>query len=310
MTLDRTSSQAGFARFTARLFFSSLQIADLLIVALCGLVSGWIRYHKFEIVGQTGLVIALVALTALVAFMKFDLYERTVILNRWAQVGRLLMAIAVVVLIVATIGYVTKSGQQISRLWAGSWLVSSVICLMAMRLFASHLFSVILASGALRKPVAVIALASEPERLERFLERWNARQYTDEKIVGIFFDDAANQGLEVADDEGVVRGDLLELRDCVKNYGVEHVIALLPATGEKPSASVLEQLRSLALDVDLVVTDLDSLWRDRPLVHVGGLPGLRIMSKPLGDWASFQKRAFDLLVSSLALVFFAPLMAL
>ena len=65
---------------------------------------------------------------------------------------------------------------------------------------------------------------------------------------------------------------------------------------------VIQKLRAVSMDVDLLAGEVDPVWANRPVGKIAGLPVMRIMSRPLDEAQVLQKRVLDIVVALVALV--------
>lgn len=105
-------------------------------------------------------------------------------------------------------------------------------------------------------------------------------------------------------------GDIDELERLIREGGVDQVLVALPTQARGRNEALARRLRRLSVQV-LLVPDITSFhFASRKLVPVAGTPMFVVAEPPLQGWAPVLKRGEDVLLSALALLLLAPLMAL
>ena len=72
--------------------------------------------------------------------------------------------------------------------------------------------------------------------------------------------------------------------------------------------SLLKKLWVLPVDIRLSAHSNQLRFRPRAYSYIGAVPMLDIFDKPINDWDSVAKRAFDIVFSLLGIIVFSPVM--
>ena len=154
-----------------------------------------------------------------------------------------------------------------------------------------------------RTRVALVGSAADTQRLSAFLDRPEQRQrYT---VAGIFIDDAV---VDSDDDRAFRNADSLPF--VIGAMKVDMVIAAPPWTDRAAMNRMCERLRAVPANVYLL-TEIDGIT-PLPLANSRRFAGrimVELWSLPLATWRAQAKRAEDVVISLLALVLLAPMMA-
>lgn len=86
------------------------------------------------------------------------------------------------------------------------------------------------------------------------------------------------------------------------------LIVTIPLRAEKRLADFLKTLWVLPVDIRLSAHTDKLRFRDRASSFIGTVPFVDVVHKPMADWDSIAKRAFDLVFASLMIVLLAPVM--
>jgi Undecaprenyl-phosphate glucose phosphotransferase len=86
------------------------------------------------------------------------------------------------------------------------------------------------------------------------------------------------------------------------------LIVSLPITAENRLLQILKKLWVLPVDIRLSA-HMDKLrFRPRSYSYIGAVPFLDVIERPITDWDSIVKRAFDLVFSSLGILLLSPVL--
>jgi Undecaprenyl-phosphate glucose phosphotransferase len=197
-----------------------------------------------------------------------------------------------------------RDDGSVFRAWPFLWLFSSSILLIASRRYLSHLLNRWSRAGRLARRVAVIG-AGEFSR--EFIERLRSEPnlYT---VVGLY-DDRLSRIPAVQD--GVrVRGSVRDLLERSREEQIDQIVIALPLSAASRISMILDQVGSAVADLCLTTDFVGFRYRSSQISSVGTNPVVLIEERPLKDWRAAKKAAFDLVVGSLVLLIFSPLLAL
>ena len=94
-----------------------------------------------------------------------------------------------------------------------------------------------------------------------------------------------------------------------RNSRLDLLIVSLPVTAEKRLLQLLKKLWVLPVDIRLSAHSNQLRFRPRTYSYIGNVPFIDVTDKPIADWDHVKKWLFDKIAASLALILFAPLMA-
>lgn len=110
--------------------------------------------------------------------------------------------------------------------------------------------------------------------------------------------------------EYLVRNHKKNLEKLIRQEQVDQVLVALPWFAEGRIGAIVHRLRQLPVNV-LLVPDMAAFRHaHNRIVDVSGIPMFNASELPLRGWSPLIKRCEDLVLASIALVLFAPLMAL
>jgi Undecaprenyl-phosphate glucose phosphotransferase len=100
-----------------------------------------------------------------------------------------------------------------------------------------------------------------------------------------------------------------ELLEFARIARIDMLIVSLPLTAEQRVLTLLKKLWVLPVDIRLSAHANEMRFRPRAYSYIGKVPMLDIFDKPINDWDSVAKRAFDIVFSLFGIIVFSPVMA-
>lgn len=89
---------------------------------------------------------------------------------------------------------------------------------------------------------------------------------------------------------------------------LDMLIIALPLSAEARILQLLRKLWVLPVDIRIAAHANKLRFRPRSYSHVGEVPMLDVVDKPIRDWDSVAKRIFDIVFSIIAIVLLWPIM--
>ncbi len=287
------------------------------------MVSGVLRFVEFGILLFSGMVlyaiyvglsthlfwhypaIALLGSMLTVVLLEFsDGYQISNLLRPLQNAGRLLLVWAGAFAILAVAGFFMKVSSDFSRMWFGSWFVTGFVLLFAFRLVLSRMIRRWARNGRMERRAVIVGGGKAAEALIRSIEM---QADNDIRICGIFDDRDDRRSPPVV--AGYPKlGNIAELIEFARIARIDMLIVSLPLTAETRVLSLLKKLWVLPVDIRLSAHSNQLRFRPRSYSYIGSVPMLDIFDKPINDWDSVAKRAFDIVFSLFGIVLFSPVM--
>ena len=204
----------------------------------------------------------------------------------------------------AITGFVLKISEEFSRFWAGSWFVGGLLFLLITRMILAIRIREWTRDGTMERRAVIVGGGKPAEKLIRRLE---ANRDNDIRICGIFDDrDDVRSPPVVAGYPKL--GNISELVAFSRRAHIDMLIVSLPLDAEDRVLTMLKKLWVLPVDIRLSAHSNKLRFRSRAYSFVGSVPMLDILDRPIRDWDSVAKRAFDIVFSLFGIVVFSPVM--
>lgn len=259
--------------------------------------------------GQAGFYVPVILATVLLSNIVFNAVRshrisayRTLV----SQLGRVLGAWTAVI-VVLTVGiFFIKAGDQVSRVWLITWLISGAVLLVAYRLLLRAMVQLWTAHGRLKRRTVIVGGGADAEVL---ISQIRAGAEQDINLLGLFDDRIGERSPDEV--SGVHKlGKVSDLIEFARRTPVDLVIVSMPLSAEKRVLDMLTQLWVLPVDIRLSAHMSKLRFTDRAYSYVGDLPVLDMADRPISDWNLMFKWVFDKSVALTALILLSPVMIL
>ena len=249
-------------------------------------------------------VIACASLIAVVLLDIADCYQLSALMRPVANIGRITAVWAGTLALFAVVGFFLKISGEFSRVWFGGWFLSGLLLLLGPRLTLAHMIKRWARNGTMERRAVIVGGGKAAEALIRSIEQ---QPYNDIRICGIFDDRDDKRSPPLV--AGYPKlGTISELIEFARIARIDMLIVSLPLTAETRVLALLRKLWVLPVDIRLSAHSNQLQFRPRSYSYIGAVPMLDIFDKPINDWDSVAKRAFDIVFSLIGIVVFSPVM--
>jgi Undecaprenyl-phosphate glucose phosphotransferase len=288
------------------------------------MVSGYLRLAEFLVFAASGLAVylhyvidvatsltweypALMIAGSVLAILILeitDAYQVSVLRNPLRHFGTLVLAWAGAFAVMALAAFLLKLAGEFSRVWFTGWFLTGLAGFVVTRLVVARLVRRWARNGAMERRAVIVGGGQNAEALIRSIE---AQPYNDIRICGIFDDRDDRRSPPLV--AGYPKlGTIGELTAFARIARIDMLIVSLPISAEKRVLSMLKKLWVLPVDIRLSAHSAELQFRPRSYSWIGAVPMLDIFDKPITDWDSVAKRAFDIVFSLIGIVVFSPVM--
>ena len=287
------------------------------------MVSGWLRIVEFVLFVAAGALMDLLyvgfdarvwwyypaiilggSLMAVVLLELTDSYQMATLRKPLGHLDTLLLVWAGNFALMSLAGFFLKVSTDFSRVWFAGWFVSGLVLFLALRFVVARLVRRWARNGVMERRAVIVGGGKSAETLIRAIER---QPYNDIRICGIFDDRDDRRSPPVV--AGYPKlGTIAELTTFARIARIDMLIVSLPISAEKRVLSMLKKLWVLPVDIRLSAHSAELHFRPRAYSYIGAVPMLDIFDKPIHDWDSVAKRAFDIVFSLIGIVLFSPIM--
>lgn len=185
----------------------------------------------------------------------------------------------------------------------GYWYVASAIFLAVERAVVRLMIRHWGRNGVMERRAVIVGGGQSAKDLIRSLEQHD----NDIRICGIFDDRKSARSPDVV--AGYPKlGTFAELVEFARLTKLDMLIISIPMSAEARILELIRQLWVLPVDIRIAAHANKLRFRPRSYSHIGSVPMLDVMDKPIRDWDSVAKRVFDIVFSIIAILLLWPLM--
>lgn len=280
------------------------RITDGLAIASLAIVDRW--FLERGTVAPISFSILLLSIMLFWVFAElWGAYEDLRIRPLWVEMRRLSAAWVSTGLSLLVLGWVFKLTAEYSRLGMTFWFLLTLSFLGVGRYSIRQILKAVRRKGRNRRRAVIIGAGSLGQRWLRTLHN-----HFDLGIdVLAFFDDAPE--LCNGSVQGVpVRGNAIAAAQFVKENKVDLVYLALPLRAEERIQQVMQQFYDSTATVYLLPNIFVFELLNLRVFQVDGIPLIALSESPLSNYNAFMKRLEDLILGTIALLLFSPLMIL
>jgi Undecaprenyl-phosphate glucose phosphotransferase len=253
---------------------------------------------------QYAAVIAAASLATVILLELSDCYQVQALMRPMRSLGRILLVWSGAFALLALAGFFLKISGEFSRLLFGGWFVIGLALILALRLVLANMIRRWARNGAMERRAVIVGGGKTAEALIRSVEQ---QPYNDIRICGIFDDRDDKRSPPIV--AGYPKlGNIAELIEFARIARIDMLIVALPITAETRVLALLKKLWVLPVDIRLSAHSNQLQFRPRSYSYIGSVPMLDIFDKPINDWDSVAKRAFDIVLSLVGIALFSPVM--
>ncbi|MHA6642180.1 undecaprenyl-phosphate glucose phosphotransferase [Mesorhizobium sp. A623] len=282
-----------------------LRLVEFGLLFLSGLTVYFFYLGFFShLAWQYPLAIAATSLLTVVLLEISDCYQIAALMRPLRSLGRVALTWAASFALMALVAFLIKTSESFSRLLFGIWFAVGFVLIFCLRLFLSKLIRRWARDGRMERRAVIVGGGKSAELLIRSVEQ---QPYNDIRICGIFDDRDDTRSPPIV--AGYPKlGTISELIAFARIARIDMMIVSLPLTAETRVLQLLKKLWVLPVDIRLSAHSNALQFRPRSYSYIGSVPMLDIFDKPINDWDSVAKRAFDIFFSIFGIVVFSPIM--
>jgi len=300
---ETTSGLAATGTMSPIVLVGSVRAIEFLLVLLTGFALQWI--YLGESPRPPYIVMTFVmAFGFWVACEGGGLYSIQAFRSFFRVGFKLLTSWAFVFLLAFAAIFLTKLGDQFSRVWLVSWFVTGALGLTVTRLCVGVAIAQLTRAGRFDRRTAIVGGGEAAQSMIRALD---AQNDTGIRIVGVFDDRGDDRSDDVV--AGYPRlGTVDDLVEYARRTQLDLVIFTVPIAAETRILQMLSKLWVLPIDIRLAAHASRLRLRPRSYSYIGNVPVLDVFDRPIADWDLVLKSIFDRTVGSILLLALAPVM--
>ena len=234
---------------------------------------------------------------------RLGIYREEALFAERPSLQRVLASLAMALGLLLALGFALKISSTYSRLWLGSWGVSSALALVLVRWLAAGIVRALTLTGQLVERLVIVGAGPQGQSLAQHLARHGEPRA---RLLG--YVDDRRERLPPRFDGRPMLGDIDHLVRMIRRGEVDDVYIALPWQAHARLVGIVERLALTPVRIHLAPDLVAFALPGARLEQVAGLPALRASAPPIAGWSLVAKRVEDCVVAGLALLALAPLM--
>ncbi len=276
-------------------------VIDTTIFYGIGAITFWLRHDDLEFSMLQGSFFAAAPLIAIALFRLNGVYNQLRLFDPLHALRSVLVGGIMALFIVVLIGFLTKTGQDISRIWIASWAGFSFLAVIATRTLAGIYFRRHSLEPHFLRQSVLIGTPKYLDILEQKIRSTFAHEIAINQMIKI--KSGKNGSIDLQD-----ALESLQTSEWLDNLDV--IVIAIPGTKPKLIEQCVDALKHLDVNIDLCAEQgfLDfSFYGARSFA---GFPVLRVLNRPLSGWDWLIKWLEDKILATLFILLCSPVLAL
>jgi len=284
-----------------------IRLLDIFAILFAGMAAYFYKFEDLQLPEYYIAALGIAAIVTLFVFSFFQIYDSLRTQRYSHYIIRLTQAIFVVLMMMAGLAFLTKTGETFSRSWFMTWALFSLMLLILFR-FSIHLMVRIMrAHGWNERCVIIIGAGKLGIQLAESVQQ---ALWTGFKVIAFLDDNATLKPAKIA---GIPVYTLpADMSDYLKKSpeAVDEIWLALPLRAENRVKELLYELRhhTLAIRFTLDVFGLDLM--NHSITNLAGFPTLNLNASPMIGMNRIIKAIEDRLLAALILIAVSPVMLL
>jgi Undecaprenyl-phosphate glucose phosphotransferase len=271
-----------------------LLVSDVIALAAAAAFSYAVHLvdDQYAIWPDYAVVTAFGILLAVNVFRLAGLYEPEILTQARTSLKRAAAAWFGVAAGLVILGFLTKTSEDYSRLWAMLWLGTGLFALLATRALFWAQAARWTAQGRLQK--TVILVGAKP-LVAHLAEHFMRDAKSGVVVAGVYSDDQR-------------KGNLDDLVARIRRGGIDTVIVALPAAARRRLDMIRSKLLDVSVDVRFCPGRAAIDLCGKGVSEYAGVPTINLLNRPLADWRYAIKNVEDRLLGTLILLMISPVL--
>jgi len=299
---SKRATQAGAKaafRVSVPVLSGLVQLTDGVLLLGAIVAAAWL--HTFASIGARNQDVLTAVIAAGVTALSLRIgrgYALQTLRSAGAQAKVISISLALGLATIFSVLLVLGVDQAAEQSWALQWLLAASSLLILSRLILACLIRRWERAEGFTRTLAVVGDADLGcDILVRALA-----EASDDHVVGVYEDRLTPAAASA--------GDIGHLITRCRQERIDAIVIAVPTSESKRIADITRQLSVVVSDIYLAM-DVAALYPSgQQITRIANGPAVLLNQRPLKDWEALQKRAFDVVLAGILLLFLAPFMGL
>ena len=281
---------------------------DVLAVIGSGLVAYFYKFGDLDLPIPYRNAMILAGIFTFFIFSFFRIYESVRTKNFWVHLRTLLQALGLVLTLLACLSFLTKTGEDFSRIWFGYWVLVSFVSLSLFRGSLLIILRVMRANRWNERRVIVIGTSELSTRLSESIQQ---AIWTGFRIMAIFNDDKNYEApTEIAGIKVLPLPNNIGAYLAAQKESIDEIWLAMPLSAEQRVKKLLHELRHETVTIRMVLDIFGFGLLKSSMIDLAGFPALNLSATPMVGVNRLVKAVEDRVLALFILILISPLLAL
>lgn len=282
-----------------------IRMLDVLAVVLAGVLAYFIRFDNLALTPRYLAALAVGAVLGFIVFSSFRIYESVRAQSVWQHLKRLVQATLTLLIFIAGLAFLSKTGEMFSRAWFLLWGGCTLVLLVVFRASLIVFLRLMRARGWNERRVVIMGAGRLGTQLSAAIQQ---AHWTGFKIQAIL-DDFPEGKPQTIHGIPVIKtpDNLSEYLSCSPQQ-VDEIWLALPLRAEERVKEILYQMRHHTLAVRLVLDVFGFGLFKHSVTDMDGFPMLNLNASPMVGVNRVVKAIEDRVLAALILLLVSPVL--
>ena len=252
------------------------------------------------------IAVTLISIGSIIAYDMANAYRVENMNNHIHQFSRVIGMSVMIFSMAAIIAFLTKTGNEFSRVFFMTWFFISLASLCAWRIYLATIVSRLLDEGRLVRRIVILGAGKSAVEIVELIEK--------SKRAGVYicgiFDDRIDRGIDEKLENYPIIGKFDQLQNFIRDYSVDLVLVSLPLTANQRILEILRDIWIMPIDIRISGHNFPLQFARKTYSYIGVVPCLDMFTRPLSDNQAIMKSIFDKAVALTAIILLSPVLLL
>ncbi len=280
-----------------------LRVMDVLAVMFAGYLAYYVKFNTFHLISHYQIALVMAGFLTFIVFSFFHIYDSVRGLRVWQHFNKLIQAMFSVLILLAGLAFITKTGEAYSRSWFLFLAGFSLSFLILFRLTMLIILRLMRSNGWNERRVIIIGAGDLGEKLLKTVQQ---KLWTGFHVVAMFSDN-------ISETTSVHHVPVIKTPDSISAYlatasqPIDEVWLALPLHAEARVKEILHELRHNTITTRFVLDIFGMDLFNHSLTDLAGFPVLNIRSTPMVGINRIMKAIEDRILAFIILCVISPL---
>jgi len=282
-----------------------LRALDVAAVMVAGLIAYFYKFGHLALQPRYWTALYVASGLTLVVFAGFHIYESVRAQHFWRHVFKLIQAVSVVLILLAGLAFLSKTGEDFSRAWYMLWALFTLGLLILFRCSLLVILRIMRSKGWNERRIIIIGAGEWARELINTLQQ---AHWTGFRIVAIFDDTIHDESFSICNIPVLQTPKNICAYLTTSAYTIDEVWIALPLHAEARMKEILYELRNDMVTTRLVLDILGMGLLNHSVTHLAGFPVINVRSSPMVGMNRLIKALEDRILATLILLLLSPLL--